>query len=41
MLLDEPTNGLDPFWIDRFIDILNQRKNEATIIIFSTYFRPI
>jgi len=35
LLLDNPTNGLDPYWVNQFITILNEIKKNGTIIIFS------
>lgn len=41
LILDEPTNGLDPYWIDIFIDLLNQLKKSGTTIIFSTHMMDV
>lgn len=41
LILDEPTNGLDPYWIDVFIDLLNQIKKSGTTIIFSTHMMDV
>ncbi|MEK4229503.1 ABC transporter ATP-binding protein [Solibacillus sp. FSL H8-0538] len=36
-ILDEPTNGLDPYWIARLKDMLIVEKARGTIIVFSTH----
>ncbi len=41
LILDEPTNGLDPFWIDVFIKILNDLKKTGTTVIFSTHMMDV
>lgn len=41
LILDEPTNGLDPYWIDIFVDLLKKIKKSGTIIIFSTHMMDI
>lgn len=41
MILDEPTNGLDPYWIDQFIGLLKEIKNNGTTIIFSTHMMDV
>ncbi|KNH15547.1 heme ABC transporter ATPase [Priestia megaterium] len=41
ILLDEPTNGLDPYWIDQFIQIMKEVKKQGTIIIFSTHMMDV
>ncbi|WP_110113156.1 ABC transporter ATP-binding protein [Bacillus sp. CGMCC 1.16541] len=41
ILLDEPTNGLDPYWITRFIEIIQQIKREGSIVIFSTHMMDV
>lgn len=38
LILDEPTQGLDPDQIDSFIDFLNAYKKEACIIFSSHHF---
>lgn len=37
LILDEPTNGLDPYWIDRLATILLEAKEKGQTIIFSTH----
>jgi ABC-2 type transport system ATP-binding protein len=41
LILDEPTNGLDPYWINRFIDLLKKIKNNGTTILFSTHMMDV
>lgn len=37
LIMDEPTNGLDPFWMKRFVDLLQQLQAQGMTIIFSTH----
>lgn len=37
LILDEPTNGLDPYWIEQFSQILLNGKGKGQTIIFSTH----
>ncbi|WP_416826599.1 ABC transporter ATP-binding protein [Ectobacillus polymachus] len=41
LLLDEPTNGLDPYWIRMFMNLVNERKEEGGITIFSTHMMDV
>lgn len=41
LILDEPTNGLDPYWIDVFIKLLIEIKQSGTTIIFSTHMMDV
>lgn len=41
LILDEPTNGLDPYWIDIFIELLRTIKQSGTTIIFSTHMMDV
>ena len=41
LILDEPTNGLDPYWIDVFITLLKEIKNSGSTIIFSTHMMDV
>lgn len=41
LILDEPTNGLDPNWIDAFIQLLKDRKQAGTTIVFSTHMMDV
>ncbi|WP_010272428.1 heme ABC exporter ATP-binding protein CcmA [Paenibacillus senegalensis] len=37
LILDEPTNGLDPYWMDAFIDLLLELKKAGHTVVFSTH----
>ena len=37
LILDEPFSGLDPINVDMFIDVINELKENGTIIIFSSH----
>jgi len=37
LILDEPFSGLDPFNMERFVDIMNEFKEKGSIIIFSSH----
>lgn len=37
MLLDEPTNGLDPYWADAFVSLIRKAKSEGQAVVFSTH----
>ncbi|QHW35412.1 ABC transporter ATP-binding protein (plasmid) [Paenibacillus rhizovicinus] len=37
LVLDEPTNGLDPFWMETFINLVQTVKNEGQSVLFSTH----
>ncbi|MBO8156576.1 MAG: ABC transporter ATP-binding protein [Bacillaceae bacterium] len=37
LILDEPTNGLDPYWMKSFVEIIQELKKENQSIIFSTH----
>ncbi|MEQ9299491.1 MAG: ABC transporter ATP-binding protein [Cyclobacteriaceae bacterium] len=41
MILDEPTNGLDPVAIIRLKEYLNQERNRGKTIIFTTHIIPL
>ncbi len=41
LLMDEPTNGLDPYWINEFINIVNEVKKSGTTIILSTHMMDV
>ena len=41
LLMDEPTNGLDPFWMDSFMDIVRQAAARGQTVLFSTHQIPI
>jgi ABC-type multidrug transport system ATPase subunit len=37
LLMDEPTNGLDPYWIKEFVKLIRQVKQEGQTVLFSTH----
>ncbi|MNW35571.1 putative ABC transporter ATP-binding protein YxlF [compost metagenome] len=37
LVMDEPTNGLDPFWMQELIRLLKGLKKEGHMVIFSTH----
>jgi len=37
LILDEPTNGLDPYWVNQFCELMRSAKNNGQTIIFSTH----
>src|SRR5699024_686860 len=37
LILDEPTNGLDPYWVKRFSNIMLKAKETGQTVIFSTH----
>jgi ABC-2 type transport system ATP-binding protein len=41
LILDEPTNGLDPYWINVFVSLLKKIKQSGTAIIFSTHMMDV
>ena len=41
LIMDEPTNGLDPYWINEFIEIIKKLKEAGTITIFSTHMMDV
>lgn len=40
IILDEPTNGLDPFWVYRLKEILLEEQRRGKTIIFTTHILP-
>ncbi|WHX41505.1 ABC transporter ATP-binding protein [Mesobacillus sp. AQ2] len=36
-ILDEPTNGLDPLWVLRFKEIIQEEKRQGKTIFFTTH----
>lgn len=36
-ILDEPTNGLDPYWIAQLKEMLQQQRNNNQMVLFSTH----
>lgn len=41
LLMDEPTNGLDPYWMGMFVERVRELKDEGMTIIFSTHQLPV
>lgn len=39
--MDEPTNGLDPYWMNEFVHLIKVIKREGHAIIFSTHQLPV
>ncbi|MBO1002249.1 ABC transporter ATP-binding protein [Pseudogracilibacillus auburnensis] len=37
LILDEPTNGLDPYWVKQFSDMMLRAKKNGQTIVFSTH----
>lgn len=37
IILDEPTNGLDPYWVYRFKEIMKEEKKKGKAILFTTH----
>ncbi|WP_245864427.1 heme ABC exporter ATP-binding protein CcmA [Paenibacillus donghaensis] len=37
LIMDEPTNGLDPFWMNEFVKQLQQIKAAGQTVVFSTH----
>lgn len=41
LILDEPTNGLDPYWVKKWKDRILKEKERGRTIIFSTHLLSI
>jgi ABC-type multidrug transport system ATPase subunit len=37
LLMDEPTNGLDPYWMDTFVKLVRQAADQGQTVLFSTH----
>jgi ABC-type multidrug transport system ATPase subunit len=37
LIMDEPTNGLDPYWMDSFATLVRQAAEAGQTVIFSTH----
>ncbi|MEK3916259.1 ABC transporter ATP-binding protein [Paenibacillus sp. FSL H7-0331] len=37
LIMDEPTNGLDPYWMGSFVELIRYVKSEGHAVIFSTH----
>ncbi|WP_203362670.1 ABC transporter ATP-binding protein [Bacillus sp. REN10] len=41
LILDEPTNGLDPYWVHRMKEIIIEKKNQGQTILFTTHILSV
>lgn len=41
LIMDEPTNGLDPYWVNEFVQQVNQAKQSGTMVVFSTHMMDV
>ncbi|MCT2536498.1 ABC transporter ATP-binding protein [Aquibacillus koreensis] len=41
LLMDEPTNGLDPYWINEFVRIVKEVQQTGTIVVLSTHMMDV
>ncbi|MCM3747980.1 heme ABC exporter ATP-binding protein CcmA [Paenibacillus pasadenensis] len=41
LVLDEPTNGLDPYWMDEFVVLVNKLRRDGHSVIYSTHQLPV
>ncbi|WLR50403.1 ABC transporter ATP-binding protein [Bacillus tianshenii] len=37
LILDEPTNGMDPYWVYRFKEMIQDEKKRGTTIIYTSH----
>lgn len=37
LVMDEPTNGLDPYWMESFVKLVRSLKEEGCAVLFSTH----
>ncbi|MEY8745532.1 heme ABC exporter ATP-binding protein CcmA [Bacillales bacterium AN1005] len=37
LVMDEPTNGLDPFWMHEFAQLVKEIKQQGHMVVFSTH----
>jgi len=37
MIMDEPTNGLDPYWMETFVKLVRQAAADGQTVLFSTH----
>lgn len=40
LILDEPTNGLDPYWMESFVELVRRARRNGHAVIFSTHQLP-
>lgn len=41
LLMDEPTNGLDPYWMESFVGLIRKAAGQGQTVLFSTHQLPI
>ncbi|WP_020619790.1 ABC transporter ATP-binding protein [Paenibacillus daejeonensis] len=41
LIMDEPTNGLDPYWMESFAELVRQAAAAGQTVIFSTHQLPL
>ncbi|WP_261800074.1 ABC transporter ATP-binding protein [Paenibacillus sp. PAMC21692] len=41
ILMDEPTNGLDPYWMESFVSLVRGAAASGSTVLFSTHQLPI
>ncbi|MGN7454688.1 heme ABC exporter ATP-binding protein CcmA [Paenibacillus pasadenensis] len=41
LVLDEPTNGLDPYWMDSFVELVRKLRSEGHSVLYSTHQLPV
>lgn len=41
LIMDEPTNGLDPYWVWKFKEIIQEEKRKGKAILFTTHILPL
>ncbi|MGU3473324.1 ABC transporter ATP-binding protein [Paenibacillus sp. D51F] len=41
LVLDEPTNGLDPYWMDAFVELVKRAGEDGHAVIYSTHQLPV
>lgn len=41
IILDEPTNGLDPYWVHTFKELLHAERRKGTTILYSTHILSV
>ncbi|MHA6480401.1 ABC transporter ATP-binding protein [Paenibacillus sp. strain BS8-2] len=41
LIMDEPTNGLDPYWMQTFVELVRMTVAEGSTVLFSTHQLPI
>lgn len=41
IILDEPTNGLDPYWVHTFKELIHAERRKGTTILYSTHILSV